>query len=180
MHIILYQPGGCGNMVSAVIDSTGSLLMSTGHMTFDSTRRNLQHNFYEKYLTDEGRDKIIENGTFKSIHSHSYDYHIKRKHDFIFIDCDDPKYIDWICDRFNTIHTVMYKNQPEKKLTPQYTKEITAKVAPHTNKIIPISDIIEGRLIETLRKYVDTPLNVDIYHRWLEMIKLKFPLDVKN
>ena len=164
-------------MVSAVIDSTSSLFMSTGHIAFDSKRRTLQQNFYVNHLSDEDRDNIIENGTFKSIHSHSFDYHIRKKHDFIFIDCDDSKYIDWICDRFNIIHKIMYKNQPEKKLTPQYTKEITAKVMPHANKIIPISDILEGRLIETLSKYIDSPLNEEIYHKWLDLIHLKFPFD---
>jgi len=180
MHIILYQAGGCGNMVSAVIDSSGSIFLSSGHMVFNSNRRPLQHSFYENYMTDEDRDSVLSNTTFKSLHSHSFDYHIKRKHDFIFIDCDDPKYINWVCDRFNTIHTVIHKNQPEKKITPQYIKEITAKVIPHTNKIIPIADILEGRLIETLSKYVDTPLNVDIYHKWLDLIHLKFPICVEK
>jgi hypothetical protein len=180
MHIILYQGGGCGNMVSAVIDSTGSLLLPTGHIVFDSKRRTLQQNFYVNQLTDEDRDRIILNDNFKSIHSHSFDYHIKRKHDFIFIDCDDPKYINWVCTRFNYIHEIQNKNKPEIKITPEYIKEITAKVTPHTNKIIPIRDILESRLIETLSKYVDTPLNVDIYNKWLDLMHLKFPLDVKN
>jgi hypothetical protein len=62
-------------------------------------------------------------------------------------------------------------------MKPEYVKLVTAKLTPHTNKIIPISDIVEGRLIETLSKYVDTPLNVDLYNKWLEMINLKFPFN---
>jgi hypothetical protein len=177
MHIILYQGGGCGNMVSAVIDSTGSLFLSTGHIVFDSKRRTLQQSFYVNQLTDEDRDRIIENSTFKSIHSHLFDYHITRKHDFIFINCDDSKYINWVCDRFNHIHEVRNKNQSDAKITPEYIKEVTAKVIPHTNKIIPISDILEGRLIDTLSKYVDTTLDVDLYNKWLDLINLKFPFD---
>jgi len=177
MHIILYQPGGCGNMVSAVIDSTGSLFLSSGHVVFDSKRRTLQHRFYEKHLADEDRDKIIENANFKSVHSHSFDYHIRKKHDFIFIDCDDPKYINWVCHRFNHIHELQDKNNPEVKITPEYIKEITSKTKPHTNKIIPISDIVEGKLLDTLSKYVDTPLNADIYYKWLDLMHLKFPFD---
>ena len=177
MHIILYQAGGCGNMVSSVIDSTGSLLLSTGHIVFDSKRIILQQEFYVNQLTDEDRDRMLLNGNFKSIPSHLVDYHITRKHDFIFIDCDDPKYIDWVCARFNYIYELHNKNQPEIKIKSEYVKEVTAKATPHTNKIIPISDILEGRLIETLSKYVDTPLNVDLYNKWLEMINLKFPFN---
>lgn len=177
MHIILYQGGGCGNMVSAVIDSTGSMFMSTGHLIFDSKRRKLQQAFYETNLTDEDRDNVILNSTCKSLHSHEFDYHIKRKHDFIFIDCDDSKYIDWVCNRFNKIHVVIYKNQPDMFLKPAYIRHVTEKVTPYANKIIPISDILEGRLIETLSKYVDTPLKVDLYNKWLEMINLKFPFN---
>ena len=154
--------------------------MSTGHIVFDSRRRTLQHSFYAKQLTDEDRDKIIADTTFKSIQSHSFDYHIQIKHDFIFIDCDDQKYINWVCNRFNNIYEVQNKSNPEIRVTPEYIKEITAKVAPHTNKIIPIRDILEGRLIDTLSKYVETPLNVDIYTKWLEVIGIKFPLTIKN
>lgn len=180
MHIILYQGGGCGNMVSAVIDATGSLFMSTGHVIFDSNRRTLQQTFYEDHIEDIDRDKILETSTCKSIHSHSFDYHIRRKHDFIFIDCDDPKYIQWVCDRFNKIHEVLHKNTPELNLTPSYIKSISAKVLPHTTKVIPIADILEGRLLDTLSKYVDTPLNSEIYYKWLELVHTKFPLDSKN
>jgi hypothetical protein len=164
-------------MVSAVIDSTGSLFLSTGHVIFDSKRRKLEQGFYKTNLTDEDRDTALQNSTCKSLHSHEFDYHIKRKHDFIFIDCDDPKYIQWVCDRFNKVHEVFYKHTRDGFMKPEYVKLVTAKLTPHTNKIIPISDIVEGRLIETLSKYVDTPLNVDLYNKWLEMINLKFPFN---
>ena len=62
-------------------------------------------------------------------------------------------------------------------LKPAYIRHVTEKVTPYANKIIPISDILEGRLIETLSKYVDTPLKVDLYYKWLEIINLKFPFN---
>ena len=44
-----------------------------------------------------------------------------------------------------------------------------------TNKIIPFSDIVEGRLISVLEQWVDTPLNTEIYNHWLSTIMTKGP-----
>ena len=175
MHIILFPPGGCGSVVSAVIDPVGAVFVPSGHIIFGSRRRLFQKKFYQTHLTDEDRDKALQESTCKSLVSHAYEYHVNRRHDYILIDCDDPNYIPWIQSRIEKIYNVDNAND-----MPAQIKKFTMVTKPHTNKIIRVSDIVEGRLIQVLKQFVDTPLNEELYNKWLAMIHEKFPTLQKN
>jgi hypothetical protein len=42
----------------------------------------------------------------------------------------------------------------------------------HGKKVIQMDDIINGNLISVLKKWIDTPLNTQMYAEWLQHQKL--------
>ena len=72
--------------------------------------------------------------------------------------------IQWSINRFKTIHP----NSPmDIKIAHNYYNEFITKSKHHTNKIITLTDIWSGNLLERLKEYVSTPLNEEVYHQWL-------------
>lgn len=165
MDIILYTLGTCGNMVTAVIDNTGYRFDGRHYESF-AERIKLRNRFYQNTMTDNDRDNyIIEmSKKYKSLASHQYQYHIDRGHSYILVMPSTEEEIQWSINRFKTIHP----NSPmDVKTAHNYYNEFITKSKQHTNKIITLTDIWSGNLLERLKEYVSTPLNEEVYHQWL-------------
>ncbi len=63
----------------------------------------------------------------------------------------------------------MKKNLLQRKLRINLAKTY------NNSKVIPLKDILEGRLITKLQEFIDTPLNTEIYNYWLSTILPKTP-----
>ena len=50
-----------------------------------------------------------------------------------------------------------------------------AKKYGQINKIIPMQDILEGRLIEKLQQWIDNTLDTELYNHWLNKIIAPLP-----
>jgi hypothetical protein len=63
----------------------------------------------------------------------------------------------------------------EEKLQQRIHLVKAAKKYGQINKVIPMKDILEGRLIEKLQQWIDTPLNTELYNHWLNKIIAPLP-----
>lgn len=171
MNIIVYPPGAGGNLVSAVIDNRYYYYDGVHFHTFRKKLRTLEDT--EK-MTDDDRDTYLSTISEKylSIPSHSIDYHINRKHDFILIAPDTDIEINWCIERFTKIHANL-KHLVEDSLDGY--KVFVEKGKQHTNKIITVEEIYSGKLLDRLKEYVTTPINEQLYHIWLESEINKHP-----
>ena len=90
MHIILYQPGAHGALVSSVIDSTDYILGADRiianpsrqiHLELNNAHYNHRKTEYEQ--VDLQIEKLEEK--YNAISSHLFDYFFNRNHNFILI-----------------------------------------------------------------------------------------------
>ncbi len=172
MYFVVYPPGSCGNMVSAVIDSTG-LISGYRHVTFESDKLKLLQQQYRDAMTDSDRDEYVQyiSEKYLSVPSHSFEYHVKRKHDFIFLLPNNIETIEWTIQRIQDILP-----DTNEYLTLSFVTNIINFCKPHANKIIYVEDILEGKLIEKLKEFIQTPLNEEFYFAWLSRMKKVYPI----
>jgi hypothetical protein len=186
MNIILFTPGACGDIVTAVIDSTGAILPKYNpasiidyahevhYVLLDMARQKLKsecdlskYNEYDLYINE------MRDAGYLSLPSHSFKYHLDNKHQFILIDNSEDSVAEWVINRLN----LLYGHLPSRiRLTESDIKYEIQRASPHTDKIINLRDIIEGRLITKLKQWIDTPLNDDLYQQWLQVTNYYYPL----
>ena len=186
MYHILYNPGSGGEMVAAVIDPKDHVITEIEiHHTPKSLRSNLK------------QDLISNNGTRNLLYDKNYvktDYLIELEkeyiaitsgHDFheglqyltdtILIDDSEYKYAKWCMERCHTIQPKYHPPFNEEAIQFRIHHTKAAKKYGQINKVIPMKDILEGRLIEKLQQWIDTPLNTEIYNHWLNKIIAPLP-----
>lgn len=173
MHFVVYPPGSCGNMVSAVIDSQG-VIGGYRHVTFIPDKLRLLKQQDRDSMTDSDRDEYVKDIETKylAVPSHSFEYHVKRKHDFIFLLPNSIETIQWSINRIKDI-------LPDRNeyLTLSFVNNIINCCKPHSSKIILVEDIVQGKLIEKLQEFISTPLNEKFYYDWLSRIKKVYPIE---
>ena len=175
-HIILYQGGSGGDMLSAIIDNRDYYFDGNLFRLHNFDRIKLRNRKYVKGMTDIDRDMYIQETTYKSLASHQLNYHIDRKHRYIHIDCSDPMMAKWIINRFHKLYDGedwYQRTQPDSILN--WAK----RASEHAYLNIDLRDILNGKLIEILKPHVDTPLNSVLYESWLAAILNKNPIDNK-
>jgi len=170
MNIIVYPPGSGGNLVSAVIDNTN--YRYTG-VHFETNRNRLRTRSYMELMSDQDRDNYISKLSLiaLSLPSHTLEYHIDRKHDFILIAPITDIEINWCIERFSKIHT----ENAHLVTNIEGYRDFVQKGLAHTTKVISVEDIYSGRLLERLKEYITTPLNEQLYCTWLESDTNKKP-----
>lgn len=107
--------------------------------------------------------------------SHDFYEGLQYLTDTILIDDSEYKYAKWCMER---CHIVLPKFHPpfnEEKLQQRIHLVKVAKKYGQINKIISMQDILEGRLIEKLQQWIDTPLNTEVYNHWLNKIIVPLP-----
>ena len=189
---ILYNSGAGGDMVSAVIDSTDYETSEIDvHPTLGSLRHLLKLRLI-KHLKNynDSRDLFFDGNTktlflkeleqkYLSI-STSHDISFLRYHanmlnlQTIVIDDTDDEYNKWGMNRCYTILPKYHPPLNEEELI-RRNKRINLAKTYNNSKVIPLKDILEGRLITKLQEFIDTPLNTEIYNYWLSTILPKTP-----
>jgi len=166
MEIILYPGGACGNLVCTMIDDTDCIF--TGNHFEPSRDRVMFRRKVTDTLTSVAKDEYLElmKAKYKSIPSHAYEYHIERNHSYILVAPLTDDEIDWTTRRFYKIHPVFASTPIEQRYS--YVKEFVESSVKHTDRIISISDVLSGNLVDILKRYVTTPLNEDLYFKWLK------------
>jgi hypothetical protein len=189
MFFILHNSGAGGDMVAAVIDSTDYIVTD-----IDVRAQPRSDRFKLKKSINEVRalGKDCSGMMFDQYGKTDYLKNLEKKyravttgHDFIFIehehassidiiiiDDSDPKHSKWGMDR---IYMILPEHHPPTSDILDHRIKRVNDAKKFTNKIIPFSDIVEGRLISVLEQWVDTPLNTEIYNHWLSTIMTKGP-----
>jgi hypothetical protein len=189
MFFILHNSGAGGDMVAAVIDSTDYIVTD-----IDVRAQPRSDRFKLKKSINEVRalGKDCSGMMFDQRGKTDYLKNLEKKyravttgHDFIFIehehassidiiiiDDSDPKHSKWGMDR---IYMILPEHHPPTSDILDHRIKRVNDAKKFTNKIIPFSDIVEGRLISVLEQWVDTPLNTEIYNHWLSTIMTKGP-----
>jgi hypothetical protein len=187
MYNILYNPGAGGDMVSAVIDSTDYVCTKTYVRPAENSLRqefklkiiknyssqgiNILYNNFNKteYM------KEIEKKYIAATFSHDFSIQLQHITDTILIDDSEYKYAKWCMERCHIIHPKFHPAFSEEEIKVRTHRVNHVKKYGNNIKIIPFKDVIEGRLIEKLQQWIDTPLNAEIYNHWLNIIIATLP-----
>lgn len=157
-------------MVSAVIDDVDhfqSDITNTIEVVPESPRLQLISGTddWPEYNDFPLLKKINEENTYRAISNHCSDYFMKYFDidNLIFIDDSDPVINAWTLARaiFPDVH-----RPTEIRLRDRYVLHDTIKS--YGKKVIHMNDIMNGNLITVLKKWIDTPLNEQLYTTWLE------------
>jgi len=191
MFFVLHNSGTGGNMVSAVIDSVDYQYSDVEvHPRPSSLRQKLKlnlikwHNDNKKDCRDlffDGKNKSsfykeLEQKYISVTTGHDLTF-VQHEHDIkdmtiILIDDSDYKYGKWAMERAHAVLPNHHPDFSEGELTNRINRiNIAKKFNP---KIIPLRDILEGRLIEILQQWFKTPLNTEMYDIWLKDILVKY------
>lgn len=185
MHIILYQGGAHGDLVSSLIDRT-DYIVGTDRIIALPVRQIFANLSNDPFRSNEAQSKRemefaqidsqieILRTKYSAISSHLFHYFLNRNHKFILIDSSAPG----ITERCIRRAECLTKGQHF------YPNNVVVQFRMHlellkqkTNMIIDYHDIIEGRLITTLQQWVATPLNEDIYKKFMRKI---LPNNINN
>lgn len=179
MNIVCYMGGTCGDLVSALIDSTGvtfkNYTVQHVHDRIKLKKPYLFENIEQKdqYLTE------IKN-LYNSISSHDLAYHMERKHDIIGITVKDPKIALWAAKRFKKLHqpSVWEKISQSNNIhnVEQYAQlmiDFSHLIVQHTNKIVTLESIVGRRVFDDLIPLIptaDTRRHCNLYQNWLHFL----------
>jgi len=174
MHFISYLPGSCGDIICAMVHPESYLLVED-RIVIDPKYGYLKcteyvHN-YHKY------DEFIANApNRRALPSHLLYYHIKRNHNVIYI--DNTNEIDWCNDRIK----VLYPNSSVVNGQQQVlsSKRRLSAINLYSNQILTVTDILTGKATEKLRKWVETPIDIEIYDKWRKNILNLFPFNQRQ
>jgi len=170
MEIILYAAGAAGDLVTATIDPRGYIL-NGNHLIIDPITKTyeriiLRNKKALSSLTDEDRDNYLKNCPWNALASHAYEYHVRKKHNFILIDSSDIEYSKWAANRYNSIYPGKTNNN--LPMSYHYHIERFNVAKDFTDRIITLKDIIQGNLISRLENLTGNKFSDFLYKKWLE------------
>jgi len=185
MYHILYNPGAGGDMIAAVIDSKDHFITD---FDVQCTPGTLRYQLKQDLITNHGARNLLYYGFekteyFKELEqnylaitaSHNFAEELHYITDTILIDDSEYKYAKWCMERCHTILPRFHPPFSDEEVKNRIRAVNTAKKYGKINKVIPFKDVLEGRLIEKLQQWIDTPLNTEIYNHWLTTIISTLP-----
>lgn len=174
MFVVIYNPGAAGKMVTAVIDNT-DYFESDITPTIEPIIGSLRHKLisgadtWPAYHNFPLLKKVIEENIYCAISNHCSNYFLKHfdLDNLIFIDDSDPVINMWTLDRACAIFPEVHTHTPAvDKQTDR--SDLHQNIKLYGKKVIHMDDIMNGNLITVLKKWIDTPLNEQLYTTWLE------------
>jgi hypothetical protein len=171
MKIICYTGGTCGDVITALFDSTGASCQgSTVMIDADRSRFKKPHAF----AGDKEKDQYLEHMTakYQSIPSHDLDYHVRQRHRFIGITVQDWNVAMWAAQRFKDLHRPHVWAEMAKacgadtvEAYAQMMLDFSNLIVQHTDRIITLESIQTGTALQNpILQNVDR----DFYKTWLE------------
>jgi hypothetical protein len=179
MYHILSNPGAGGDMVTAVIDIKDHQLNDNDVQCVHGT---LRQKLKWDLINNKGANNLLYYGSKKTSYLEeiekeytaitcSHDFSIELQHvtDTILIDDSEYKYAKWCMQRCYIILPESHLPFNDDEVQHRIQKIKMVKKYGNINKIIPMKDILEGRLIEKLQQWISTPLNTEVYNHWLNI-----------
>lgn len=157
--VVCYMGGMFGDLLVGTIDSTNATFknLKIQHVT-DRSKLKKPHNFVSTYEKDTYLTEIFTQ--YKSIPSHDLDYHITSKHRFLGITVSDRKLAINAAARFQYLHAPhvweeMRRNCGANSIDEYADQmlEYSKLIKQHTDLIMPLEDIYNGRAVKTLNSF---------------------------
>ena len=168
MYIIRAIPGACGDIVSAVIDNKGGSLTHKGSISFINQRRLLKNN----HVDLNNLPTLLENAAsnFKSISCQHYVESVMtdNRYKTITINVNSEDLLQWCITRLGIIYPNVNFYKENLKREMEFHNRFS-------NYTIELSDIIQGKLLEQLKKYEIPYMDSELYYRWLAINTANYP-----
>jgi hypothetical protein len=170
MFIILSNIGCCGDLISAVIDNVGVNLHAEGYyLWFEESRNILKKNS----LKDVTISDLIDASPYKALETYQHKIDIEfstRKYSYITVDSSSEKACNWMINRLDSVY-------PAHGAMPIKLKSSNIVNNYYADHIIKLEDILEGKLIEKLQSFIDTPLDEKLYRTYLSLLLEDYPFN---
>jgi hypothetical protein len=170
MYIILSNIGCCGDLVSAVIDNVGVNLHADGYyLWFEESRNILKKDSFKDVVISD----LIDVSPHKVLETYQHKIKIEfstKKYSYITIDSSDEKACNWMVSRMDKLY-------PSHGLKPLWIRSSNTINNYYADYIIKLEDILEGKLIEKLQVFVDTPLDEKLYRTYLSLLLEDYPFN---
>lgn len=178
LDIVVYMGGCCGDLVTALIDTTSvSLNTSTSSVVLSSDRQRLKKPFL--FPDDQHKDIYLEEISmmYKSVSSHDHDYHVRRGNKFIGISVKNYTTALWAATRFKQIHRPDIWHSVKKSHCIDHVEQYAQMMLDYsyllldsTDSIIDLEDILQGQALTMLSQLTNHKLDTrakNFYNNWL-------------
>jgi hypothetical protein len=171
--IVCYTGGTCGDLITALIDSTDSVI-TNGSVKLSNNRSFLKKP--HQFNSDIEKDKWLQDiqSLYKSVPSHDLQYHIQRRHNFIGISVTDKSAALWAAQRFNRLHSEKVWSQVQNfcgsDSIEQYCQAIldsSKKMQFFTKRTIKLERILSGYAVDDLIQLGEPVTDKSFYQSWL-------------
>lgn len=175
-YIVCYTGGTCGDLITALIDSTDAQIKNGAviHLAGRSRLKkfHLFNSTEEKnsYLTD-----IFQQ--YNSIPSHDLDYHVRQQHNFVSIVVNSFKTAQWAAKRFKSLHRPHVWEEMAKTCGAESVDDYgqlllhySAMVKKLTAHTLSLEKILNGYIVDDLENIIGQQLSNDsklFYQLWL-------------
>jgi hypothetical protein len=172
--IVVYMGGTCGDITTAVIDPAEAQLRN-GAVLLNAERSRLKkpHTFESNLSKDQYVNEI--GLVYNSISSHDLNYHIKKQHNFIGIVVNDAKVALWAAERFKNLHRPHVWQEMQNYCGANSVQDYAQNmidfgnlVRQHTDQIIQVERIMQGKLVEDLATLNVGTAGKEFYQAWLK------------
>jgi hypothetical protein len=176
-YIICYTGGTCGDLITALIDSTDAEIVN-GAVKHSSDRSKLKkpHLFDSDDLKNSYLDCIFN--SYASIPSHDIEYHVRQKQKFISIIIEQSTTALWAAKRFQSLHRPAVWIEMSKycgaNTVDDYAQTMlhySSMVKDLTNYTLSLESILSGQAIYKLEQMTGITVpekNKIFYKTWLK------------
>jgi hypothetical protein len=174
LNFVVYMGGTCGDLITAMIDSTDARLGYQGQVLLlpDQVKLKKPHQF----ISDDERDQYVQAAliNYRSLSSHDIEYHQRKHHQFLAIGVKNYITATWAARRFKDLHQPHVWEEMMQvcgaKTVGQYAETMlhyTNLVEPLATHVIWLEDILVGEVHIQLQQYFQT-VDVEFYQSWLK------------
>lgn len=175
IEIVCYAGGTCGDIITALIDPTESIINNNGTVKLPLDRSNLKKPHL--FASDQDKlDYIARAGLlYNSIPSHDVEFHVRQSHNFIGIVIEHVDTAMWAATRFKLFHRPHVWEEMQRACGATTIEDyaeilmhMTRVIKQHTDRIITLESIRSGDAVNQIQKLVPVITGQSIYQHWIE------------
>jgi hypothetical protein len=173
IDIVCYAGGTGGDLVCAMIDPTGAVLIGN---TIKHAPERVRLKKPHLFDSDDDRHAYIKSVSevYKSIPSHDLDFHLRHRHDFVAVVAKNFSAALWAAERFKALHRPNVWQEMQKICGANSTRDYAQvlidygdMVCTKTKKIIELERILQGHAVQDLSGLLQKDVDRNLYDQWL-------------
>jgi hypothetical protein len=174
LDFVVYMGGTCGDLITAMIDSTDARLGDQGQVMLSPDRVKLKKP--HQFANDSERDHYVQQAllNYRILSSHDIQYHQRKQHQFLAIGVKNYITATWAAQRFKDLHQPHVWEEMMQacgaETVGQYAETMlhyTTLVESLATQMIWLEDILAGEVHKQLQNYFQT-VDVEFYQLWLK------------